>query len=238
MRLKKNNKKNFFFVISSLTLLFFLLMNIFKVESVEVQAENMDCTDNLRIKNSLKLLGQNIFFINHSNTESELKKKFICIDKINLSKVLPNKISLQAKARVPKAYVYQASPSAEASAEAFLADEEGVIFSKDNTAVSAPKIFFQSFDINIGRQIDNFSSILMILNEIKKFGLDASVSQLSDRYLIIFSRPKIIFAPFARIDIQIASLQLILTKAKMYSQDMEFIDLRFDKPAVKFAPEK
>ena len=62
-----------------------------------------------------------------------------------------------------------------------------------------------------------------------------------DNYLIVFPQvdnPKVFFRLDNEIDLQLASLQLILEKAKIDERILEFIDLRFDKPIVRFAPKK
>ena len=82
---------------------------------------------------------------------------------------------------------------------------------------------------------------LQILRAVKKLGFDSLTTQILDNFFLIYPTslsPKVIFRLDQRIDVQIASLQLILEKAKMYSESLEFIDLRFDKPIVKFAPKK
>lgn len=243
MRLKKHKKnikfKTFFlFLVVLIITALFMYLKMFKVKSLDVQSEKTDCADNLQIKNSANILGQNLFLIDQSEVESDLKKKFICIDKINLSKIFPDRINLNAWGRLPKAILYVASSSAEASSEAYLADGEGVVFSKKVQKVIAPKIFFKDLDLYIGGRIAKFKDILEILNQSEKLGLDTTLSQILNSNLIILSHPQVVFNPYERADVQIASLQLILTKAKMDSSELDFIDLRFDKPVIKIAPEK
>lgn len=230
-------KLNRILLIIPIVFAFFIYNSIFKVKSLNVQSEKIDCADDLQIKNSTNILGQNIFLINKNPIESDLKKKFICINQINLSKIFPSKINLRVLGREAKAKLYLASPSAEASSEAYLVDEEGVIFSKDVNNIFAPRVFFENTDLYLGKNIE-FRNILKILNESGKFGLDIEVSQILDSFIVIFSLPKVIFKLDNQIDVQIASLQLILEKAKMDSETLDFIDLRFDKPVIRIAPKK
>ncbi|MBI4038755.1 hypothetical protein HY384_02235 [Candidatus Daviesbacteria bacterium] len=52
------------------------------------------------------------------------------------------------------------------------------------------------------------------------------------------NNPRIIFRLSNSLDVQLASLQLILGKAKIDGSRLEFIDLRFDKPVLKFTPKE
>ena len=225
----------------------FLYKNIFKIKTVDIQSEKVDCADNLQIKNSTNFLGQNIFLTNKNSVELDFKKKFICIKEINLSKKIPGKIILKILGREAKATVYEASPSAQATPSGFLVDDEGVIFSKDSNSELNPKIFIENSNLSLGKNLPVIKQVLLALDKIGKFGLDNKISQILNNSLIIFSSPKIVFQLDDKIDSQIASLQLILEKAKinrrtiptdvgMDSEIFEFIDLRFDKPVIKIAP--
>ncbi len=85
------------------------------------------------------------------------------------------------------------------------------------------------------------NNALKILDKIKTFGVTTKKSWVSGEFFIInpdIMDPKIIFRLDSQIDIQLASLQLILTEAKIDLKELTFIDLRFDKPIVRFAPKK
>lgn len=117
----------------------------------------------------------------------------------------------------------------DATREAFLLDEEGAIFS--GTTSATLKIYSETKNIN-------FKNILAILNKIKIFGIEVGEAVVTQNSLTINSMPKIVLDLSRETEMQIASLQLILQQAKIDGEAAEFIDLRFDKPVVRFAPKK
>lgn len=238
-------------VITGLLYLFFYSA-IFTIKSVEVSLGQIDCADEEQIKKSSNIPGQNFFLLNRDVIEKTLKNKFICIQNINLSKLFPNKVKLEVLPRVPVVILTNlnepqatesailenmATPSAQFSQNSFLVDNMGVIFGKDTGQIMAPKIFVNNRTISIGGQINNLPASLLILEKLKTFGLNVKSAGIVDENLIIFENniSKIIFRLDFGVDIQVASLQLILEKAKIDSKELEFIDLRFDKPIVRFA---
>ncbi len=56
--------------------------------------------------------------------------------------------------------------------------------------------------------------------------------------LIVQSKPTVVFDLKSDSSIQLASLQLILEKAKIDKDQIEIIDLRFDKPVLRYAQGK
>lgn len=171
-------------------------------------------------------------FFNIKNTE-------ILGDEIIARKPVAMLIGLQNIATTSAFLEEVATPSAQDASNYFLIDHEGVIFSKALEKLDIPNIFFADKDILVGEKAEgDFENALKVLSKVKEFGVDTQTSQILNSFLIIFSLPKIIFRLDADINTQIASLQLILKTAKIDQVKLEFIDLRFDKPIVKFAPQK
>lgn len=233
-------------------------LGFFSVKEVEVEAKELGCVDENQLKDSSTVLGQNFFLINSSKIEANLKKKFLCIKSVVISKSLPDKLKLQVSTRQPLAAIITlkdkqaslsslidniATPEAEKIQESYLVDEEGVVFSKDTGGLDIPRIYLDDTKIDFGKELDFIRSSLKILDKVKTFGIKPMQSWISDGFFIINppaqpqAGPKIIFRLSDKIDIQLASLQLILAEAKINHRTIEFIDLRFDKPVVKFAPE-
>src|SRR3989338_1095891 len=171
-------------------------------------------------------------FFNIKNTE-------ILGDEIIARKPVAMLIGLQNIATTSAFLEEVSTPSAQDASNYFLIDHEGVIFSKALEKLDIPNIFFADKDILVGEKAEgDFENALKVLSKVKEFGVDTQTSQILNSFLIIFSLPKIIFRLDADINTQIASLQLILKTAKIDQVKLEFIDLRFDKPIVKFAPQK
>lgn len=259
-------KSTITFVLIAILVFLLIRSGLFTIKEIDIVAKDIACADEKQLKNSSGLLGQNFFLANFKKTAKNLEDRFICIRDIKLSLVFPDKIKIEASGRQPVAVLAllqnkeaspssflenMATPSAEESEDAYLIDSEGVIFSKDTGGVNIPNIFTKGLNLSLGKktQSKKVEDSLKILEKVKTFGLDVKMSTILDNFFIIFSYPKIAFRLDDRVDIQVASLQLILSEAKINRRtiptevgrdfkELEFIDLRFDKPIVKFAPKK
>ena len=255
--------------------------NIFTISSVDVQAEKIACANPSQIKDAANLLGQNFLIFNPAIVESNLKKKFLCIESIILSRNFPNRVKLSVFGREPVAILVvikseeatqsgvlerfstlEATNSAETSLQwgeekssNFLIDEQGVIYSDNIEQINLSerlRIYISGLNLTLGQKLTEglIQNTLKILEKVKTFGVDVKEAKIySKNTLLINAMPRMIFKLDDKIDMQIASLQLILEKAKIDrgtiptevgrdSNQLEFIDLRFDKPVVKIAPKQ
>lgn len=244
-------KRIFFGLIPLIILSLFVLRSDFlKIKSIDVRLNKISCAGGNQIKDTSLLLGQNILFLNSSQAKEKIENKFICVKDVTISRHFPDKVNLLVSGRLPVAVLSLlnnaeatsstalniATPSAQTAPESFLVDDEGIIFSKESQD-NLPKIYFNNANFIVGSKLENETKdTLKILEKVKTFSLDPQSLVVSDHYLIVFSVPKVIFRLGENIDIQLASLQLILEKAKIDDVRPEFIDLRFDKPTVRFAP--
>jgi len=134
------------------------------------------------------------------------------------------------------------NPSLEETADTYLVDESGVIFAKNLDWSNVPRLVLYGENLILGLKINQeiIKNALAIFDGLKTFGVKLSDAKIySESLLLVNTRNnelRIIFSLIEKIDIQLASLQLILNKAKIDKENIEFIDLRFDKPIVKFAP--
>ena len=241
----------------------FLKFNLLSVGEIELKTNNVDCVTSDELKNTANLQGQNILFLNESSLEKRLKEKFLCIRKIKIHKNLPQKVILEVEGRQPVAILIESkikesisTSRAEASLSAieasvsaqfvfvgdgdkFLVDDEGVIFAK--TSGDAPKVYFEGIPLTLGKKIEKeiVKNALKVLEKVKDFGVEVGETKIySQNTLLVNSTPKMIFSLNSSIDLQVAALQLLLQQAKINEENMEFIDLRFEKPIIKYAPKK
>ena len=241
--------KSALFLAVLLLLLFIIFKsNFFVIKQLDVTSEKANCIDINNLKEKSNLAGQNFFLVDEKKVEEALKRNFICIKNINFSKSLPDKIKLNIVGRVAVANFYlmknweasasalienTATPSAEQIGDAYFLDDEGVIFSKGDSLV-LPKIYF--FE---DKPTDDYlKKTLKILSTLRNLSINNSQNYIFNNFFITTGQSKIVFNLSQDIDVQIASLQLIVQNAKIDSSKLEFIDLRFDKPVVKYAPKK
>lgn len=230
---------------------------MFNIKQVTVTAEALTCTDSDKIKNSVNLLGQNILLVNSKQIETAIKSRFYCVRSTPLQKILPDKVRLKVAGRKPvaaiallkekeaslSALINVSTPSAKAVSEIFQVDDEGVIFAKEANGLNVPKIYVSDSAVALGRKMSGnlVNNALRVLAKIKELRLEVKDSWIFDNFFVAVVEPskmKIIVRLNDRLDYQLASLQLILDKAKIDLKELEFIDLRFDKPVVKVAPKK
>lgn len=250
-----------FWIIPAFLIIAFLYLffksGIFNIKQVEVQDNQLGCTDGSQIRNLVTLVGQNFFLMDSQKIEDNLKKKFYCINSILIKKYFPSKVRVEVLKRLPVAIfnnlkekeasisslVDMATPSAQQIQDSFVVDGEGVVFSKDTSGLNVPGIYIYDPGISLGKRMESnlVKNSLKILERVKQMGVEIKESWIFDNFFVInseVSKLKIIFRLDDKLDIQLASLQLILDKAKIDLKELEFIDLRFDKPVIKVAPEK
>jgi hypothetical protein len=131
--------------------------------------------------------------------------------------------------------------------ETLISDENGVVFSKDGGG-ELPTIFLAIEKINIGQQLDHnlFKKLTTIFNKLSELSPEISSEatdsakissvkgKIEDNNLLVDSRPRMIFELEKDVLRQLASLQLILQKAKINGREIKTIDLRFDKPVIEY----
>lgn len=247
--------KKLFLIIFLVSTFYFISSDFFIIKKIDILSENLPCVDNSNLKSKMNLYGKNILFLDLKKGEDSLKSKFLCIKKIDFSKSLPDglKISVfQRKAEIiltsikgkfasdsaiEKLIVMPATQSAQIleGGQDYVVDNEGVIFSKTNDE-NLDRVYIP-LDLSLGQKIDGdlIKNLLKMLGGLKTFGINTDISVIElENLIFINSRPKIIFRINAEVDSQIAALQLIQKNAKINDKEIEFIDLRFDKPVVRY----
>ncbi len=251
-------------LITILSVFFITKTNLFSIKNVNVLMKNkLNCVSDNQLIEISQFKGKNLFLVNEKQIQT-IVKKYLCVKSIKISMFFPDKVEMTVLGREPFAKIMNlknnqasisafiedtASPSAEASADAFLIDNEGMAFSLDNEDLDIPRIFIYPGQtaLSLGYKFKEnvFGSILKIFDKIKALNLGTKTTLAVDDSLaeeknlfIIFSNPKIVFSLKQNLEFQTASLQLILEKAKINSEPLEFIDLRFDKPVIRIAPKK
>lgn len=125
--------------------------------------------------------------------------------------------------------------------EYFLTDDSGFIFSLVLKSPTISVVEYWDNSLKVGSSINNqnFLKLLAIIQKLKEIELVISgVKVYSTNTVLVMSSQPILFSLDTDVENQLAALQLILQKAKIDDENMFFIDLRFDKPIVKFVPKK
>jgi cell division septal protein FtsQ len=231
----------FLIIVGSIYLLFF--SPVFRVYDISFSGDNPSCTTLEEIEKVSNIKGQNLLFL--ESPEGPIKEKFLCIRSVVLQKSIPSKAKIELKNRKAVLTLVQAVGNASTesarltpAAEPVLVDDEGVIFAKDQGQSNQPLVYILD---PIGKSIeaDVVNGTVKVIN--KLYNLKANTNEpriYSKNYLSLGQKPKITFILNETVDRQLASLQLILDQAKMDTKEVEIIDLRFDKPVIRYGKDK
>lgn len=240
----------------------FLTSNFFYIKQLEVKTEEVGCATVEDLKNTSQILNRNVFFIDKQVIEDKLRKKYTCIKSISLLPRFPSKIIMHVFGRIATTQLLSLSEKQSSSSailedflkkdssesakenleikEKYLVDEEGVLFTKDENE-SLRKLYIFDDDLTLGQKLDQniFKNFQEVIKKLDVLGISSNEAKIySNIYLLYSSKPKLIIDLSGNIKAQLASLQLILSRAKIEEKEMEFIDTRFENPVVKYAPKK
>lgn len=212
-----------------------------------------------------EIKNENILFFNEQRIKNKIFSEYVCVKNISFEKKFPNKLKIIINGRksIAKISSYksnelidlkelEATVSSEAalldwsssetsSTDNFIIDDEGIIFTnKDENGL--PVLYMPIADnlLKIGNKLKNtdFKKVSLLFNKLSQMNVNLLQTKLSGQNLQVLGQPKIVFLLEKDVLKQLASLQLILEKAKIDERNMEIIDLRFDKPVVKYLPKK
>lgn len=122
----------------------------------------------------------------------------------------------------------------------FGVDKQGKVFVLDQVGDIPSVIYAGEGGLSVGKELSvaQTKNLLDILNGLKLINyLFERVFWTLENNLIVQSKPVIIFDLKSDSSIQLASLQLILEKAKIEKGQIDLIDLRFEKPVLRYAKE-
>lgn len=244
-------------------LLFFVAgwkFRLLNIKQIEVNNNGASCINQELIKDELELIGENIFLVNEKNVLIKVTSEYPCVKNLNIEKKIPQKVVVNLEGRKALTRIVTYTPTLEVdiseiisstsaladwstpsspSGKLFIIDGEGVVFGESED-YALPMLFIQEENLNLGERLDKaiFANISIIFEKLGKLNLGISEAKLTDNYLLVKTHPQLIFSLRKDILTQLASLQLILQKAKIDGREMKIVDLRFDKPVVTYLPKK
>lgn len=231
------------------------------------------CVDKSQVGSALKnIMNKSILLVDQEKIKKDVKKNFLCIGLVRVSKDYPDKLSISLSSRKPIAIfelidsednlkktlsidlkkatdspvlnevVLNEQKEATISGR-FLIDVDGFLYSKD---VNSDLPIISGFipDVQLGKAIDSqiIKNSVNILGALKTLEITPEFSRLRDqKYLkvkgLVNTQSKhqeieLFFSLNGDHVKQLASLQLILTKARIDLKSIRSADLRFDQPVV------
>lgn len=257
---RKSKKILFIFIFGVLALigLFVFKSGIFNIAKINIESNQLTCVSKENILSEFYLWNNDILLFDGEKASKTILAKYPCVGKVSIAKILPNSLSIKLERRTSLAKVItinldlpEASASSEAALldwsisdtspqQAFIIDADGLIWSKDDN-LFLPTLYLPDQALEIGKQLDKkiISQVEILISKINKSGLEifnpATLKlKIVDDNILIIAAPRVVVSLDKDIARQVVSLQLILQKAKIDEGALEIIDLRFDKPVLKY----
>ena len=198
---------------------------------------------NQNLRSVSNLTGKNLLFLSTKSLTEDINRNNPNLLVEEVKKIYPDKLSIKlrslktlAQLQLNQGYVHLA--------------KEGKIISKTKDLNNRlPLInFYQKFDYyqtSVGNNLDykEVLTTLFLLDKSSELGLEVKSIDISGLSMIVFnlnnsttdaSERKIFFSAEKEAEKQAYELETILTQFKVKFQDFNTLDLRFDKPVVKF----
>lgn len=207
--------------------------DFFNVSQVSCFDNHHPCQADLWFRFNGLVLGENIVFLSPQEIEEKIKEELIEIDEVKIEKRLPNKLIFHLSKRKPIAVI-------EANSEYYQVDYQGIILAKINQPTDLPLVVSDEIIVTAdSKRIESVPILtsLSLLYQLLFSGLEvrrAEISQSRKLTLHLKTGPEVLLSLDRDLKKQVDSLQLILERAKIEGKQIMLIDLRFDKPVIKY----
>lgn len=242
---------------------FFIIKSQFAIKKVDVVVTALSCASSADIARAAILQRHSLIFLNTGQIQKKIIAKYSCIQQVEVKKVWPNKVSIKVSGRLPvalgvsdasvsklslkqiestassQAALLDFSQALDSNLEQVLIDQSGYVFSKAGDGTGLPLIRFEDQPVNVGSTVPRnlLDGVLTITHELEKMNYHQTllrVNRVNDLIVTTSEGLKLVFSLNKDLNIQLASLQLILQKAKIESRAIDSVDLRFNKPVVVY----
>jgi len=206
----------------------------FAVRKITCQWEKDSCPPEIWNELTSLTFGKNLIFLK----KEEISKKFLSehhiVKNLKIKKVLPNKLVFELEKRKEVAVL-----GFETTKDFFLVDEEGVVIKKENNPLLPLILLSQQLDLNIGQQVSQREIIeaIKFLTNLRLNLFEPKIAKITSPYSLtvwLKDGEEVVFSLKKEIQIQVDSLQFILSRSKIEGKGVKRIDLRFDKPVVNY----
>ena len=237
---------------------------LFLIHNIDLEVQNdFGCVSKDEVRAELQIQGRSLFAFDSKEQSSMLNGKFECFEKVEITKVWPDKLKvivverkpvlvLQAEKNNEQEEIFDFDLASSQSAELFLeklatssshfpqsfyvVDSQGKIFKKIDRTSGLP-VLRVSLEVEpkVGEKIVGINFATDLLSKLKNGGFEVEEARMTDPSVIeVFLKggTQITFSSKRELALQVSSLQLILTQAKIEGENLKKIDFRFDKPVI------
>ena len=200
---------------------------LFKIENVEV-AGDKGCIEESTIQEQFR--GRNIFIVSSKRAEETILNSYKCVKNVTVKKKYPSTLTIEVEIDRPLVKV--------GDKNIYLTENGFVLDNYDQK--NLPTIFFdKETEFKIGERVNDEDTlyVLSLVSQIGKTDFVAtSIRVLSPFVLSVYNRENqvVIFTTEKKVNVQVDSLQLILSESKIDPSKITKIDLRFEKPVITF----
>jgi len=206
----------------------------FTVRKITCQWEKDSCPPEIWHELTSLTFGKNLIFLK----KEEIRKKFLntyhIVKNLKIKKVLPNKLVFELEKRKEVAVL-----GFEATKDFFLVDEEGVVIKKENDPLLPLILLSEQLSLNVGQQVPQREIVeaIKFLTTLRLNLLEPKIAKITSPYSLtvwLKDGEEVVFSLKKEIQVQVDSLQFILSRSKIEGKGIKKIDLRFDKPVVSY----
>ena len=228
---KKPIKYFCIFILSGLLFgVFLLFLNFFQIDSLELVGSNK------QIQGISSLYGKNIIFLSSSETVNDLLNQNPQLQQIKVQKILPNKLRIEFT--LEKSWTYLKGDIGFFE----LSDQAKIIAKKKKTDEKLPIInYYQKLGyavFNTGDTIE-YQDVKIALHFLKitfDLGMQVDTIDINGNNMIAFGidQKRVLFSVEKDVGKQKYELETIIKRFKIEGKQYKTLDLRFEKPVVKF----
>ena len=218
---RRLKKKIYPFLLIFCFLLFLFYFGKSKIGKLECQINKTVCNEEIE-KEFIGFLGQNFFLMNPGSKVREVKASYPHWEKVKVKKIPFNKILVEITTRQPVACLLVGESF-------FLLSKEAAIIKEVDVNPGLPEIEAEKFDMEVVRKA---LEVIFLIEE-HSFAFER-IKIKSEKELILYLPEIEVLLSTEKAAEKIASLQIIVSRAKMNEQLPTKIDLRFKKPVVTF----
>ena len=196
--------------------------------------DNQDCPADLWNKLAAFSLQKNLLFFPSEKLKGEIKESFPQTGELKIKKRIFDTLSFEIHSKKPVVALAIESPGG----LFYWLDKEGIVLSKTDKSNDLSLVLIKDDPVlEVGQtfKYGNNQNLMSLVIGLKMHLLESKTIRLvspreievwlEDGALILFNGEK-------DVNIQLDSLQLILSRAKIEGKTIKKIDLRFDKPVI------
>lgn len=219
-----------------ISVLYFLFRsNLFQIQSIKFSREETPSnivliSEDILQKESASWLNYSIFIFPQDEEEIRILAKFPILEKFQIVRKFPHELNITFKERKQAAVI-------KARNGEFIVDENAYVFSQSNENIHAPVFEDLGNSWEIGEKMDYemFSFALQIVSlfpELNLIPAHFNFENQNDLVIETDNNLKCYFDTQKDLELQFATLQILLDNAKIEGRTYQKIDLRFVRPIV------